>query len=259
MKDLIKKIKFRLLYNKYKNIPRFTPCTIRYKKYLFETPDSLSVLGQIKEIFFDEIYFFIPSDKENIIIYDCGANAGLASIYLKKLYPGAIITAFEADPAIAKYLEKNIIKNKAEGINIVAKAVWIKNGFINFSSEGADGGSISDNKNELSVACIRLKDRIENETKIDFLKLDIEGAELEVLKDCKDVLHKATFIFVEYHSYKNQPQQLHELLEILSSCNFRYHIEGLSKKKKPFCIEEIPGNFDLQLNIFAVNQKKPQN
>ena len=258
MSSLRKKIAFQLFYSKYKNKPRYTPCTIKYKEYVFDSPDNLSVIGQVKEIIFDEIYFFKPLSSTDVVIYDCGANVGVASIYLKKLYPTAKIYAFEPDPNIVNYFKKNINHNNITGIKVIEKAVWINNGTISFNSEGADGGSIGNNKNSISLECIRLKDLIEKETGIDLLKIDIEGAELEVLRDCKDVLNKVHHLFVEYHSDKTKSQKLPEILDILSTAGFRYSIESLHKKERPFIVKP-EGNFDLQLNIFALNQKKLKN
>jgi FkbM family methyltransferase len=256
MRSLLKKIRYQLFYNRYKNNDRYKPAVIRYKDLIIETPDSLSVLGQVKEIFFDSIYFFEPASKDNVLIYDCGANVGLASIYLKKIYPAATIKAFEADPAVAVYLKKNLAANNIGGVHVIEKAVWTNNGHISFNQEGADGGSIGDGKGTVSIECVRLKDHIAKESTIDLLKIDIEGAELAVLTDCSDVLHKVQHLFVEYHSHKNEPQRLPELLKVLTASGFRYYIETISHNKSPLVVKPLEGNFDLQLNIFAVNLNK---
>ena len=44
-------------------------------------------------------------------ILDCGANVGLASLFFRRLYPQARITAFEADPALFAILEANLDAN----------------------------------------------------------------------------------------------------------------------------------------------------
>ena len=48
-----------------------------------------------------------------------------------------------------------------------------------------------------TVTCVRLKDLLDDD--IDFLKIDIEGAEYAVLKDCSDDLTNVKNLFVEYH------------------------------------------------------------
>ena len=60
---------------------------------------------------------------------------------------------------------------------------------------------------------------------VDFLKLDIEGAETTVIKDCADYLGNVDNIFVEYHSFLSEKQTLDELLNILKKTNFRVQIQ----------------------------------
>ena len=54
------------------------------------------------------------------------------------------------------------------------------------------------------VKTVRLKNFLHRS--IDFLKIDIEGAEYEVLKDCEEFLFNVDKIFVEYHSIYNEEQ-----------------------------------------------------
>lgn len=62
-------------------------------KFKLNLPDAPSFVYQFKEIFFDEIYKF-KTQKNNPIIIDCGANAGISILYFKKLYPNSEIIAY---------------------------------------------------------------------------------------------------------------------------------------------------------------------
>jgi FkbM family methyltransferase len=177
-------------------------------------------------------------------------------LYFKKLYPNAKIKAFEADPNIAEILENNLKKNKAvKKIEIINSAVWIDNNGLEFSMEGADGGSIYGNNKKIKVSSIRLRDFLEKEERIDMLKIDIEGAECDVLKDCANSLRHVKNLFVEYHSFKKQPQKLSEILEILERNGFRYHIDGLTLRKYPLLPQISNSHMDLQLNIFGIKYR----
>jgi hypothetical protein len=81
--------------------------------------------------------------------------------------------------------------------------------------------------------------------------MDIEGAEVNVLKACRGLLGSLQFIFVEYHSSSETSQQLNTILEILTEGGFRYHIESVNHLRSPFLKHPVHGTFDLQLNIFA--------
>ena len=89
-----------------------------------------------------------------------------------------------------------------------------------------------------------------------FLKMDIEGAELKVLLDCKDQLHKIKYLFVEYHSWVSSQQELNVLLDLLTQCGFRYYIHSIGEVlKQPFVDRTFSNGMDVQLDIHAVNER----
>lgn len=220
--------------------------------YHLEIPDALSFIWQFKEIFADESYQFIALD-EKPLIYDCGANIGISCLYFKHKYPKATIRAFEVDPKIAEILQKNLQNNGIQDIEIIAKAVWVNSNGIEIKLEGADNASIFAAGEKVKIDSVRLADELAKESHIDLLKMDIEGAETAVLKDCKNELHKIQNIFVEYHAYLNQPQSLHEILAIFTENGFRYFIWNPLNRLSPFVHQAYKNNpqMDLQLNIFA--------
>lgn len=218
--------------------------------FKLNVPDAQSFVWQYKELFVDEIYKFESIHQAPLII-DCGANIGLASLYFKQQFPNAKIIAIEADPHIAGFLETNLAHAGFSDIEIVKKAAWIHSDGIRFSQNGSDGGSITtSNESSILVPTTRLKDILSQHTLIDLLKMDIEGAETEVLFDCKEELKKVNKLFVEYHSYSSEPQQLAKLLTSLTDAGFRYYIQTISHTQHPLIVKTNE-KMDLQLNIFA--------
>ena len=231
--------------------PRFSPHRFRFNNYYLSVTDFLSVAWQLKEIFLDEQMKFL-SAKESPFIIDCGANAGISILYFKKLYPQSRILAFEPDSSLMKILRENIIANKIEGVEPVEKAVWIDHAGVDFGSDGADGGSVFLASNMIRVPSVRLKDILLQEKEIDFLKMDIEGAEVEVLADCSVELKKVRNLFVEYHSWANRPQQLDKLLAALSMAGMRYFIQTIGETGvNPLLKKGSANEMDVQLNIYA--------
>lgn len=218
-------------------------------------PDSLSFLFMEKEIFEKKIYAFI-SEKKNPYVIDGGANIGLSTIFIKKIYPEAKIIAFEPDNTIANFFLKNIKSFKLEGVTLIKKALWSSETKLYFEGDGADGGKVSNSiKSEIQIETVRLKNYLSE--KIDLLKLDIEGSEYEVLIDCRDSLDSVSHMFVEYHSFYNQKQHLDEILNIISEAGFRYYIESVGVQSDiPFIERNISMNMDIQLNIFAYRENK---
>jgi FkbM family methyltransferase len=242
---------------KYGDKPRYLPLHVNFLKYGISIPDALSYVWQFKEIFMDENYKFL-SDTDRPIIYDCGSNIGLSCIYFKELYPNSIVHAYEADPAIFECLKNNLLSSGLGDVILHNKAVWIDNHGIQLAEEGADGGSIYGEGKKIKVDSVRLKELIDSEDIIDFLKLDVEGAETDIIDDCKDVLYKVKNFFIEYHSFVDGDQHLGNILNILSKNGFRYYFKTASEKMSPFVNKRgaANNNMDLQINIFACKYEK---
>ncbi len=232
--------------------PRYTIYTARFLNYKVEVPDCLSFIWQFKEIFIDKNYLF-KTESKNPLIYDCGSNIGTSVLFFRNTYPNAKIKAFEAEPKIFSILKHNLESNNVHDVELFSKAVWINNDGIEITSEGADASSIFGEGEKTKAESIRLKELIEKEGSVDFLKMDIEGAETAVLKDCENSLAHVNNIFVEYHSFINKEQNLDGILKILSKNGFRYFVKSAVENKYPFLKKKshYSPNMDLQTNIYA--------
>lgn len=244
---------FMKLLVKYGDAKRHETTKVSFGKYQLQVPDSMSFLWQYKEIFVDEFYLFKSTEHHNPVILDCGANVGMSVLFFKELYPNARIIAFEAEPVISTILESNLKINKIEGVQIVAKAVWKDSEGIWFGSESSDSSSIYSTAQKKLVPSIRLKDYLRAETQIDFLKIDIEGAETAVLHDCRTDLNHVRNLFVEFHSYLGNTQGLADVIRVFEENGFRYFIDTNQHRLRPFVNHRYRGNdvMDLQLNIFG--------
>jgi FkbM family methyltransferase len=230
-----------------RNLPRFTEYHTKLDGYSVSFPDAQSFLSMRNEIWHNQSYFFECRTKCPYII-DCGSNIGLSVVYFKKLFPKSHILAFEPDPILCKYLNQNVRANGLTEIEILPKAVWSSNTTLPFLSDGADGGRVSSGSKRISVEAVMLNQFLDRD--VDFLKIDIEGNELEVLKSCYNSLKNVSKIFIEYHSFKDSNQQLSDLLKILEDNHFRYFLNSATQRTKPFVFKSND-EMDLQVNIYA--------
>lgn len=188
-------------------------------------------------------------------ILDVGANIGVATMYWRRRYPDAHITAFEPDPAIFKVLESNLQCWEPElQTELVQAAVWSHEGTVAFIQEGADAGRVEEGDSEtVSVPAVSLRGFLEEP--IDLLKIDVEGAELEIIRDCADSLNSVRRVFVEHHSFAGRDQGLNELLDILVDAGFRLHVQCEWCAPQPFLERKCMNGMDLQLNVFGFRPK----
>lgn len=244
------------LFGDLENVPRYTRISANIEGKNYEIPDSASFMFMYEEIFKGEIYKFKTQNEKPYII-DGGANIGLAILYLKQLYPESEIVAFEPDPEIFNILRLNLTTHGFDRVNIINKGLWDCDTNLNFLSEGADAGLLKgsdhDCNSSFEVPVVSLKPYLNKP--VDFLKLDIEGAETAVIKDIAKDLKSVKRIFVEYHSFLDEKQTLDEILKILKEANFRLYISspGIASKR-PFIKINTYNNMDMQLNIFGIKQ-----
>lgn len=253
-KEFLQKQSQLIELKRIKKLPRFSVFQTSILGFPLTIPDSASFVFMFEEIFFKKIYKFTSQSKKPLII-DCGANIGLSVLFFKQQFPDSRIIAFEPDDQIFQVLQKNVNSFGLDKVELVNKGVWAETGTLSFKREGADGGQIDfENKiSEYSVKVTRLSDYL-NEP-VEFLKIDIEGAETVVLEECKNKLINVKYIFVEYHSFVNQEQNLNELLTVLRESGFRIYIScpGLSSVNPYMKIITYNG-MDFQLNIYGIRE-----
>ncbi|HEV7331929.1 MAG TPA: FkbM family methyltransferase [Flavisolibacter sp.] len=230
-----------------------TPGTITMDGRPFHYHAPLDFFVTYEEVILNEIYKFRSSSPSPYII-DCGANMGLSVFYFSQLYPGARIVAFEPEPPIFEVLQKNVQQfGQGKQIEIYQKAVWEEETTLQFYTDRGMGGSVVNTYKDqvpTEIKTVRLADFLQQQ--VDFLKLDIEGAEYVVLKDCAPYLKNVAHLFVEYHSFLNKEQKLEEILSILKQNGFRYHLRQSFSRNHPFVdLDSACENMDMAINVFG--------
>ena len=122
---------------------------------------------------------------------------------------------------------------------------------------GGLGGHLScccprDDVADVKVEMLRLRDFLAEP--VDFLKLDIEGAEIDVLQDCADRLRSVDKMYLEYHSFVRQEQKLATLFGVLEGAGFRIHAHAESPAPRPFLARPVVNNKDFRLNVFCFRE-----
>lgn len=135
-------------------------------------------------------------------VLDLGAYSALTSIaFSKAVGPSGRVLALEPDPVNFMTSQKNIannqIINRLDNICLMSAAISDKSGILQFSSEGAMGSSLTSivgrhRGTTLNVECITLHDLAEKHEleQIEFIKMDVEGAELATILSSGEFLKK---------------------------------------------------------------------
>jgi FkbM family methyltransferase len=190
----------------------------------------------IEDMFFKKCHV-LPDDylfKKNPVLIDMGAHIGAYSIWAYSKNKTATIISLEPDPRNFRLLKKNIKHNNIKNIHPVFACVSEKTGPVDFFLNKRNpmaSSLVIRNVSKIKSSGFTIKDIIEKFglTKIDVLKLDIEGAEFDILLGLdKRTLNMIDFIDVEYHLVAGH-QSEKELEETLKKNGFqiilnkRYH------------------------------------
>jgi FkbM family methyltransferase len=244
-------VKFYNFSEKHNNIQSY--CTNLFGKKIHSFNSVNWFYYSLKELFLDEVYKCKLINPQPYII-DCGANIGLSIIYFKQQFPNSRIIAFEPDKTQYQNLIANIKSFGISDVEMINKGVWKEEALLDFFPDGNLGGTLIQRNSIISstfseVQFVRLKDYLHST--IDFLKIDIEGAEYEVMKDIRDKLFNVKNLFLEYHGYADKTQDFHEIIKWISEAGFRYHIKySWENQKHPF-IEKRNTGWDQQLNVYC--------
>lgn len=191
--------------------------------------------------------FHIPpfSIPDNPVIVDLGSNVGFTIIDYKLTYPGAKILGVEMDQLNYELCLKNTASY--QDVVVLNKAIWYENGEIQYNStanyDAYSASSLAEDKrsdNELkkiesiTISTLLAKNNIK---RVDFMKIDIEGAEIEIFKNGDlDWLNVVDAFHLEIHN----PTQVTPIIDILKNRNFEViyikHWSGalFAKKIAPF-------------------------
>jgi len=177
----------------------------------------------IKEVWLENIYANndIKVEKGDTVI-DIGAHIGVFSIYAAELSQTGKVYAFE--PFIDNFamLEKHKAINKKDNLLVYNKGVSNTSGTqtLYLSPDNNTGGHSLHLKNfsskTIDIKTVTLKSFCDTERidKIDFLKMDCEGSEFEIIQSDESILQRVNKLIMECHPYNgNTVQKMVSTLE----------------------------------------------
>lgn len=194
-----------------------------------------------KEYFPSDIKLF-EKDK-NLNIVDCGAYTGDSlSDFVENFQSIDNIISFEPDTNnIGRLMENiSILKNKYKSTNFLLypSGVYSQNTILKFNNNRASSSSCFDDSSSFEISVVSL-DKTLLGLKVDYIKMDVEGAEKEALLGAKNLInkYKPSLAICLYH----KPEDLWELplliKEIEPSYNFYLRVhEDMFLSTVLYCI-----------------------
>jgi len=195
-------------------------------------PRGTHALFLVHELFVNGAYAF-DATQRNPRIIDAGANIGLSVLFFKSRYPDARILAIEPEPGTFAHLQRVLATNGLGDVALVNVAVGDPPGVAVFYSDPDTGGSISASlvpalggAQRQEVPVVRLSTLIDGP--VDFLKLDVEGAEYAVVRDliATGQIALVREAVIEYHPVATEPDEPANLMRALREAGMTVEVES---------------------------------
>lgn len=187
------------------------------------------------------------TSKQNLIIFDVGANYGYLSLVWGQLCISekGMVYSFEPSPTVSLITQKNITSNSLDSkIKLIKSAVGNTNGKIEIFDTGTTSNVINYNNLKPTVVDIITLDQFAVNLKLEnvsLIKIDVDGIEHEILEGSKRIINKfKPILIIESNNDKR----------ILEFCKANgYEILDMNLKRVEINCSVLP------LNVFCVYGK----
>jgi FkbM family methyltransferase len=156
------------------------------------------------EVFLEDDYRIsnVELGKQARVVLDVGANIGVFSLAAAERFPDAAIYAFEPGPDAYSRLVRNLDLNGAANVTPVNLAVYSNCSIMGFSAEGSTSTGCVTGGGVLTVQTVTLDEFcLRNEIRrVGLIKINVEGAEVEVLRGAEKTLGITDWLVAECHS-----------------------------------------------------------
>lgn len=258
-----------LLFNSQNWVFKFVPFNIYYKSGSIRRVKRRGIWYELDLSDYQEwlVYFYCKSDssdhllnylERSEIIFDIGANIGQTSFNMistqkvKKLNP--TIYSFEPYPKTFNKLKTNIALNKNKNIKAYNLGLGTEKGTLHMMQHSPtnSGGfrMTEDPANGISVPVISLDEFVsENHlSKVDFIKIDVEGFEVQVIQGAIKTIETFRPILVFEYSLANIKAQGGDIESTLNKLSeMKYQI----KTKEGLTNREAILNLDYQTDLIC--------
>ncbi len=195
------------------------PTEIKGKKILLPVRLNTTDTFLVKEIFGDLQYASVGLPHHAARILDLGANVGFATLFFAALYPDAEFACVEPASENVETLRQTLALNSVNA-TVIEGAVGAESGSRNFDrSSAATSGHLSESDlSGVPVETFSFRDLLKKIgwNCVDLIKIDIEGAEHELIVKDPEAFLVCSYILLELHDWI--PKQ--EVLAALTGVGF---------------------------------------
>jgi FkbM family methyltransferase len=183
-----------------------------------------------------ERQWWIDTIKPGFTVLDVGAHQGLTTVLLAMCAgPTGVVHAWEASPSNAAMIARNARLNNLNNVVVHPYAAGDKKGFIPVQDSLGSFmvlPSENDPRMSMKVDVVTLDDDYDHARKVDFLKIDVDGADLEVMLGARRILSDRPYINLELHSFlfADPARTVSKIADILEEHEYRFQVDAYDDK-----------------------------
>jgi len=173
---------------------------------------------------------------DSSVFFDIGANVGLYSLSIAHQGRGVEIHAFEPVPDTVLDFKDNLSRNGLDDRIILNQlAVADADGLVYITSDYHSSNYLTDpesTQNKLEVRCTKVDTYVRDKCiqRIDFLKVDVEGKELSVLKGAEESLKRfRPIVLAEIFEspsdfFDRKTEDFREIINFMLNLGYKYYV-----------------------------------
>jgi FkbM family methyltransferase len=199
--------------------------------------------------------------KTDSICLDVGANIGQHSLYMASIAREGKVYAFEPLVRLAEQIRESVKQNNFKNVEVLQFGLSNKNAIQKIYLDNLNiGRTTFDERSEASsveTAELKVFDEYwQDKSKIDFIKMDVEGYEYYAMLGMKNILssyHPALLVEFTPVFYEKMGVSSKEILEYIFSFGYKiYDLEQNKKEILPADINEFLNQTKIQTNILCL-------
>jgi FkbM family methyltransferase len=201
-------------------------CYVRYEGRNIYSPRD-GILAFI-EVFQDKLYEKHGGLKEGDVVVDVGAYVGMFTVRASKLVgPKGQVVAIEPSSSNRTYLRANVSGLENVEVLPIAASNWVGWGKLGISGASICHSLIGEHSRteEVQVNTLDLALKLKSITKIDFLKIDAEGSELEILQGAETLLKGKVRLAIGAYHHTGKKKEYIDIIAFLKERGYKTILE----------------------------------
>jgi len=214
-----------------------------YKKRYYKTLDSLPTGNYKCE---PELLYLNQFLNQDSVFVDIGTNKGIYLYQAEKIIKSGKIFGFEPNQSLVNYIKPLFPK-----VKLFPLAVSSQTGtsVLNIPKKGnglqdtrASLETLGDEVEKIEIQIITLDDwsKQQNVSKIDLVKIDVEGHEFDTVKGCKSILENIKPTFIIEIELRHAKYEIYEIFDFIKGYGYEvFYFDRKTLNLKPFEVSQM--------------------